>query len=96
MAGDSFGVLYRVTSFGESHGPALGGVVEGCPPGLELSADDLQRDLDRLIREEQSVIRHYIKLGNWPHKRVNMFVFENLQPLVAQIKSTTELPLDSV
>src|SRR5437763_1677286 len=34
MAGDSFGVLFRVTSFGESHGPALGGVVEGCPPGL--------------------------------------------------------------
>lgn len=57
---------------------------------LQVMAD-LQRDLDRLIREEQSVIRHYIKLGNWPHKRVNMFVFENLQPLVAQIKSTTEL-----
>src|SRR5712671_3628683 len=47
MAGDSFGVLFRVTSFGESHGPALGGVVEGCPPGLELSAEDLQRELDR-------------------------------------------------
>jgi chorismate synthase len=47
MAGDSFGVLFRVTSFGESHGPALGGVVEGCPPGLELSAEDMQRELDR-------------------------------------------------
>ncbi len=57
---------------------------------LQVMAD-LQRDLDRLIHEEQSVIRHYIRLGNWPHKRVNMFVLENLQPLVAQIKGATEL-----
>jgi chorismate synthase len=47
MAGNSFGELFRVTSFGESHGPALGCVVDGCPPGLELSAEDLQVDLDR-------------------------------------------------
>jgi len=47
MSGNSFGTLFRVTSFGESHGPALGGVVDGCPPGLELSAEDLQRELDR-------------------------------------------------
>src|SRR5918995_5177047 len=47
MSGNSFGVLYCVTSFGESHGPAYGGVVDGCPPGMELSAADLQRDLDR-------------------------------------------------
>src|SRR5690606_27914696 len=42
-----FGKLFTVTSFGESHGPALGCIVDGCPPGLELSAADLQRDLDR-------------------------------------------------
>ena len=47
MSGNSFGVLYCVTSFGESHGPALGGVVDGCPPGLALSASDLQKELDR-------------------------------------------------
>ncbi|MDH5211383.1 MAG: chorismate synthase [Betaproteobacteria bacterium] len=47
MSGNSFGTLYCVTSFGESHGPAYGGVVDGCPPGLELSAADLQRELDR-------------------------------------------------
>lgn len=57
---------------------------------LQVMAD-LQRDLDRLIHEEQSVIRHYVRLGNWPHKQVNMFVLENLQPLVAQIKGATEL-----
>jgi len=47
MSGNSFGVLYCVTSFGESHGPAYGGVVDGCPPGLELSAADIQTELDR-------------------------------------------------
>jgi chorismate synthase len=47
MSGNTFGLLYCVTSFGESHGPAYGGVVDGCPPGLELSAADLQRELDR-------------------------------------------------
>ncbi|GIW55740.1 MAG: chorismate synthase [Nitrospiraceae bacterium] len=47
MAGNTFGRLFTVTSFGESHGPAIGCVVDGCPPGLELSATDIQRDLDR-------------------------------------------------
>ena len=47
MSGNTFGTLFTVTSFGESHGPAIGCVVDGCPPGLELSADDIQRELDR-------------------------------------------------
>ena len=47
MAGNSFGQLFRVTTFGESHGLALGAVVDGCPPGLEISEADLQIDLDR-------------------------------------------------
>lgn len=47
MSGNSFGKLFIVTSFGESHGPAIGCVVDGCPPGLELSEADLQHDLDR-------------------------------------------------
>ena len=47
MSGNSFGVLYCVTSFGESHGPAYGGVVDGCPPGLELRNEDIQKELDR-------------------------------------------------
>jgi chorismate synthase len=47
MSGNSFGTLFSVTSFGESHGPALGGVVDGCPPGMELSEADLQAELDR-------------------------------------------------
>ena len=47
MSGNSFGLLYCVTSFGESHGPAYGGVVDGCPPGLQLSHEDIQKELDR-------------------------------------------------
>ncbi|MCC5857080.1 MAG: chorismate synthase [Ectothiorhodospiraceae bacterium] len=47
MSGNSFGKLFTVSTFGESHGPGLGAVVDGCPPGLELSEEDLQRDLDR-------------------------------------------------
>jgi len=47
MSGNTFGKLFTVTTFGESHGPALGAIVDGCPPGLELSEADLQPDLDR-------------------------------------------------
>ena len=47
MSGNTFGTLFCVTSFGESHGPAYGGVVDGCPPGLELTEADIQKELDR-------------------------------------------------
>lgn len=47
MAGNSFGQLFRLTSFGESHGPALGCVVDGCPPGLQICEADIQADVDR-------------------------------------------------
>lgn len=47
MSGNTIGTLFTLTSFGESHGAAIGGVVDGCPPGLNLSAEDLQIDLDR-------------------------------------------------
>ena len=47
MSGNTLGTLFTVTTAGESHGPALVAIVDGCPPGLELDASDLQRDLDR-------------------------------------------------
>ncbi|MBS8239036.1 chorismate synthase [Marinobacter lipolyticus] len=47
MSGNTFGKLFTVTTFGESHGAALGCIIDGCPPGLELSEADMQRDLDR-------------------------------------------------
>ncbi|HEU4655209.1 MAG TPA: chorismate synthase [Steroidobacteraceae bacterium] len=47
MSGNTFGTLFTVTTFGESHGPALGCIVDGCPPGMELSEADIQPDLER-------------------------------------------------
>jgi len=47
MSGNSIGKLFTVTSFGESHGPAIGCIVDGCPPGMALTEADLQEDLDR-------------------------------------------------
>ena len=47
MSHNTFGHLFRVTTFGESHGPAIGAVVDGCPPGLPLTADDIQVFLDK-------------------------------------------------
>ena len=47
MSGNTFGLLFTVTSFGESHGPAIGCVVDGCPPGMAISAEDIQFELDR-------------------------------------------------
>src|SRR5437870_13751261 len=45
--GNTFGRLFRVTTFGESHGPAVGVVVDGCPPRIPLAVEDIQRELDR-------------------------------------------------
>lgn len=47
MSGNTMGLLFTVTSFGESHGPAIGCVVDGCPPGLSISAEEIQLELDR-------------------------------------------------
>ena len=53
--GSSFGRLFRVTTFGESHGGGLGAVIEGCPPGLELDLEAIQRDLDRRRPGQSSI-----------------------------------------
>src|SRR3989344_3091451 len=47
MAGNSFGQLFRITTFGESHGGAVGVVVDGCPPGIEITEAEIQKELDR-------------------------------------------------
>ena len=47
MPGSTLGELFRVTNFGESHGPAIGCVIDGCPPGMELSEADIRAELDR-------------------------------------------------
>ena len=47
MSGNSFGKIFKVTTFGESHGAALGCIIDGCPPQIELSEADIQEELDR-------------------------------------------------
>jgi chorismate synthase len=47
MPGNTFGSLFRITTWGESHGPALGAVIDGCPPGIPLTTEDIQHDLER-------------------------------------------------
>jgi chorismate synthase len=55
MAGNSFGSIFKVTTFGESHGPAVGGVIDGVPAGVELSEGDIQKDLDRRKPGQSSI-----------------------------------------
>lgn len=55
MAGNTFGQLFRITTFGESHGGAVGVVVDGCPPGLEISKEELQKELDRRKPGQSSI-----------------------------------------
>lgn len=56
MAGNTFGKLFRLTTFGESHGAAIGGVIDGCPPGITLDMDAVQRDLDRRKPGQSSIV----------------------------------------
>ncbi len=56
MAGNSFGNLFRLTTFGESHGPALGGVIDGCPAGIQLDLDKIQLDLDRRKPGQSAIV----------------------------------------
>src|SRR6476469_3168012 len=55
MAGNSFGQLFRITTFGESHGGGVGVVVDGCPPGLPISTEDIQKELDRRKPGQSSI-----------------------------------------
>lgn len=56
MAGNSFGQLFRITSFGESHGPAIGGIIDGCPSGIEFDMDAIQNDLNRRKPGQSSLV----------------------------------------
>jgi len=75
MAGNTIGKLFTVTTFGESHGPAVGGVVDGCPPGMALCEADMQPDLDRR-RPGQS--RHTTQRKEPDEVKILSGVFEGL------------------
>ncbi|MBB5320652.1 chorismate synthase [Marinobacter oulmenensis] len=73
MSGNTFGKLFTVTTFGESHGAALGCIIDGCPPGLELSEADMQRDLDR---RKPGTSRHTTQRREADEVRILSGVFE--------------------
>ena len=56
MAGNSYGTLFRITTFGESHGAALGGIIDGCPPGIELDFDLIQSEMQRRKPGQSSLV----------------------------------------
>ena len=59
--GNTFGQLFRVTTWGESHGGGVGAVIDGCPPRIELSEADIQRDLDRRRPGQSESFRNAMK-----------------------------------
>ncbi|HKX87562.1 MAG TPA: chorismate synthase, partial [Flavobacterium sp.] len=56
MAGNSFGNIFKVTTFGESHGDALGGIIDGCPPGIDLDLDIIRNDMQRRKPGQSSIV----------------------------------------
>ena len=56
MAGNSYGTLFRVTTFGESHGEALGGIIDGCPAGIELNLEAIQHEMQRRKPGQSSIV----------------------------------------
>ncbi len=56
MAGNSFGTLFKLTTFGESHGQAIGGIIDGCPPGIALEFDAIQHELDRRKPGQSAIV----------------------------------------
>lgn len=56
MAGNTFGNLFKITTFGESHGEALGGIIDGCPPGIELDFEAIQREMERRKPGQSSIV----------------------------------------
>ena len=77
MAGNTFGQLFTVTTFGESHGAGLGCIIDGCPPGLALTESDIQADLDR---RKPGTSRHVTQRREADQVEILSGVFEGKPP----------------
>ncbi len=94
MSGNTLGKLFTVTSFGESHGPAIGCIVDGCPPGLALSEDDLQGDLER---RRPGKTRHTTQRREQDRVKILSGVFEGVTtgtPIALLIENTDQRSKD--
>ena len=94
MSGNTLGKLFCVTSFGESHGPAIGCVVDGCPPGLAIDAADIQRELDR---RKPGTSRHVTQRREADEVEILSGVFEGVTtgtPIALLIRNTDQRSRD--
>jgi chorismate synthase len=94
MSGNTLGLLFTVTTFGESHGPAIGAVVDGCPPGMLLSEADLQLDLDR---RKPGTSRHVTQRKEEDRVEILSGVFEGKTtgaPIALLIRNTDQRSQD--
>src|SRR5512140_3032603 len=94
MSGNTFGTLFTVTTFGESHGPATGCIVDGCPPGLELTEADVQIDLDR---RKPGTSRHVTQRRESDRVEILSGVFEGRTtgtPIALLIRNTDQRSKD--
>ena len=94
MSGNTFGHLFAVTNFGESHGPAIGCVIDGCPPGLALSEADMQPDLDR---RRPGTSRHVTQRNEADAVEILSGVYEGLTtgtPIALLIRNTDQRSKD--
>ena len=94
MSGNTFGTLFAVTNFGESHGPAIGCVIDGCPPGMPLSEADLQTDLDR---RKPGTSRHVTQRQEDDKVEILSGVYEGLTtgtPICLLIRNTDQRSKD--
>ena len=94
MPGSTFGTLFRVTNFGESHGPAIGCVIDGCPPGMALGVDDIQPELDR---RRPGTSRHVTQRNEADQVEILSGVYEGQTtgtPICLLIKNTDQRSKD--
>ncbi len=94
MSGSTFGDLFRVTNFGESHGPAIGCVIDGCPPGLALAESDIQHELDR---RRPGTSRHVTQRNEPDAVEILSGVYEGLTtgtPICLLIRNTDQRSRD--
>ena len=94
MPGNTIGKMFSLTTFGESHGPAIGGIVDGCPPGLALCEADMQKDLDR---RRPGKSRHTTQRKEPDEVRILSGVFEGLTtgtPIGLLVENVDKRPRD--
>ena len=95
MAGNSFGNVFKLTTFGESHGLAIGGVIDGCPAGISIDFDAIQREMDRR-KPGQSKIVTQRKEPDTVNNVDGLFIETHFDPANAKSDGANMLHLDNL